>query len=145
MRLVDEFARQMEPANDPHEVLEAGAAIELFWEPTGDASYVTSRLVEDPAFMVVGFTRIVVLQRVRDEIRFAASRIPDGTFPWWWSEAGKQRVEAVHRESAETEYGAFDSLGAAVAYVRAYLGGAAFSAIAIPRHYGNAPAGWRPQ
>src|SRR5262249_32207670 len=77
------------------------------------------------SFAIVGYTRFVVLSWVIDEIRFQASRIEAGDFPWWLSGEDPARVAACQAEPDEHEMAILDTLADAVAFTLSYLEGKA--------------------
>ena len=134
-RLLDRFRAELHSRDVPipGELIHCGVYPDLMWPPCGDAEYFMSRVTEDPAFRVMGYTRFVMLGWVIDEIRFYASRIEAGDVPWWFSGEDSARVAACEAEADEHELAIFETMGDAVTFTISYLGGVPLKDIAVPR------------
>ncbi len=135
MRLVDAFQTELRERGlvIPGVLAECGTFGDLLWPPCGDRAYVASRATADPAFTLTGYSRLVALARVLDEIRFYAAAIPQGATDWWWSGEEPQRVAAVRTESDRYELAIFKTLPDAVTFTVRYLGGAVLAEIDVVR------------
>jgi hypothetical protein len=134
-RLLDRFQAELDRRGEPMpgELEDVGVFADLMWPPCGDSEYAMSRLIEDPAFTITGYTRYVALACVFDEVRFFAAPIEPGSPDWWWSGERSEQAAAIDAESDEHEMAIFGSVNDAVTFVLAYLGGTSLRDVDVPR------------
>lgn len=105
-KLIDEFldmtkARGLSVAGKIEEV---GSFADLVWPPSsGDPFNVMRFRTEDPAFVVIGYSRWVGFWRIENEIRYYAAPNVPGAQAWYRTGEDPNRVAAVDAEIDESE------------------------------------------
>jgi hypothetical protein len=110
---------------------------DLEWTPKGPRGLEAyqQRIDREPAFTVEGHSRWLAFARICGDVRYFAGPLPAGTDPWRQrDEAGRRAIEA---ESDSYEIGVLNGIDDAVRFAAAYLGGAAFEQIGVPRRCGR--------
>ena len=88
---------------------------------------------EDPAIVVVGYSRYVIFWRIEGEIRYEAGPLPQGAEPWYFSGEDPKRIAAANAESKYREIGILNSVEDAVELTIEYLNGKALVDIPAAR------------
>ena len=118
--LNDEFQQAFSHADIdiPGRIQVVGVFADLIWD--ADSPPIES-LMADPAFCVVGRTRYVALQRVRDEIRYFAAPIQHPSD--FTRDVSPEDLKAILAEPDKHRMGVLPSLDDAVQLVLTYLSG----------------------
>jgi hypothetical protein len=134
-RLVDEFqaelARRGLPL--PGSLQLHGLFGDLLWKPQPDRNLILSLGESDPAFSLTGYSRWIALARIDNEVRIYAAPLPEGAPSWWWTGEDPARRAAVEAEPRDIELAIVDTVGDAVSFAVAYLGGTDLGRIDVAR------------
>jgi hypothetical protein len=133
---IDEFRAELKSRelSLPGELEEAGGFCDLAWRPpSGKRFDVGHYITEDPAIVVIGYSRWVAFWRIEGEIRYYAARNPPGAQPWYWSGENPARVAAVDAESDYYEIAILRSVQDAVLLTTEYLSGKSLADIEVTR------------
>jgi hypothetical protein len=88
---------------------------------------------EDPAFVVIGYSRWVAFWRIENEIRYYAAPLPAGAQAWYWNGEDPNRVAAVDAEIDESEIGILPTVEDVVLLTMEYLSGRRLAEIPVAR------------
>jgi hypothetical protein len=135
-KLIDEFldmvkARGLSVAGKIEEV---GVFGDFVWPPrSGDPFNMMRFATEDPAFVVIGYSRWVGFWRIENEIRYYAAPNVPGAQAWYWTGEDANRVAAVDAEIDESEIGMLPMVEDVLLLTMEYLSGSRLAEIPAPR------------
>lgn len=138
-RLVDEFRAEVlaRGVEIPGEVEECwGGFADLNWDHDVDGPTI-DELEEhwnsDPAVEIKGYSRWVVFERIRGEIRYYAAPLPFAAIYRNRTDVDPARVAAIDAEPEVAELAILPSVADAVTLASEYLGGRPLKEISVPR------------
>ena len=118
---------------------EVDSFADLVWSPpSGDPFNMMRFRTEDPAFVVIGYSRWVAFWRIENEIRYYAGPNPPGVEAWYWNGEDPNRVAAVDAEIDEYEIGVLPAVEDVLLLTMDYLSGRRLTEIPVARskpHY----------